>query len=111
MLIENIFMELCLAGVKVMLFLLFLLRYVGGRCGKCVSCCIFYFSHHFKARSNTRPGMDDLHFCALSYRERYELINTFCIEEVKVVVWDCDSYKSLGRMVLILVLSMNFGMC
>lgn len=55
--------------------------------------------------------MDDLHFRALSYRERYELINTFCIEEVKVVVWDCDSYKSHGQMVLILVLSMNFGMC
>jgi hypothetical protein len=69
------------------------------------------FSHHFKAHSNARPRMDDLHFCTLSYSERYELIKPFYIEEVKAAVWDCDSYKSLWRMVQILVLSKNFGMC
>jgi len=53
-----------------------------------------HFSHHFKAHSNARHGMDDLHLRTLSYREGYELIKPFCIEEVKAEVSDCDSYIS-----------------
>ena len=32
----------------------------------------YHFSHHFKARSNVRPEMDDLHFCTLYYSDSYK---------------------------------------
>jgi len=55
-----------------------------------------HFSDHFKAPRIGRPQAMDLSFRQLSYREGADLIRPFNVDEVKVAVWDCDSYKCLG---------------
>ena len=55
-----------------------------------------YFSNHFKSRGAAWPGVDELNFRKLSFVEAGMLVKSFSMEEVKQVVWDCDSYKSLG---------------
>jgi hypothetical protein len=49
-----------------------------------------------------RPENDNLHFRQLSQTESGNLIKPFSEAEVKVAVWDCDSYKSPGD-------DINFG--
>jgi hypothetical protein len=44
-----------------------------------------------------RPEVDNLHFKQLSQLECGSLTKPFSEAEVKVAVWDCDSYKSPGQ--------------
>jgi hypothetical protein len=55
-----------------------------------------HFASHFKAQNVERPNVNNLHFKRLSLSEGGILIKPFSLEEVKSVVWDCDSYKSPG---------------
>jgi len=55
-----------------------------------------HFSAHFQSTSVSRPSMENLHFKSLSVPQGVDLIKPFSVEEVKVVVWDCDSFKSPG---------------
>jgi len=55
-----------------------------------------HFSDHFQAHRMPRPSMDALQFRSLSCRQTTGLIKPFTLEEVKVVVWDCDNYKCPG---------------
>jgi len=55
-----------------------------------------HFSNHFQSRDVVTPGVEGLNFRKLSFIEARTLTKPFCIEEVKQVVWDCDSYKSPG---------------
>jgi len=60
--------------------------------------CVAVFSHfssHFKARREGRLIMDALQSPYLNHREG-SLVKPFTLEEVKVAVWDCDNFKSLG---------------
>ncbi|GAU47037.1 hypothetical protein TSUD_239950 [Trifolium subterraneum] len=57
---------------------------------------VTHFASHFKAVSIDRPGVDNLAFKQLNQVEVNSLIKPFSMEEVKVVVWDCDSFKSPG---------------
>lgn len=43
-----------------------------------------------------RPGVGHLQFRVLTCKEGSALIKPFSVDEVKAVVWDCDSFKSLG---------------
>ena len=55
-----------------------------------------HFSQHFQYVGAVRPGIDGLNFRKLSFIEAGMLTKPFCLEEVKLAVWDCDSYKSPG---------------
>jgi hypothetical protein len=55
-----------------------------------------HFASHFKALDVERPGVGNLQFRQLSQVESGSLTTPFAEVEVKVVVWDCDSYKSPG---------------
>jgi hypothetical protein len=55
-----------------------------------------HFATHFKASNVVRPGVDNLRFNRLSVVEGNSLIKPFSESQVKVAVWDCDSFKSLG---------------
>jgi hypothetical protein len=55
-----------------------------------------HFASHFKALNVERPNVDNLPFKRLSVSEGGSLIKPFSLDEVKVAVWDCDSYKSPG---------------
>ena len=55
-----------------------------------------HFKEHFAASSIIRPGVENLVFKNLSYAEGSGLIKPFSEGEVKVVVWDCNSFKSPG---------------
>jgi len=55
-----------------------------------------HFQSHFRSSSLSRPTMGNMEFKALSGREGAGLIKKFTVEEVKVAVWDCDSYKCPG---------------
>jgi len=53
-----------------------------------------HFTEHFAAPNVVRPRALDLNFRLLSYREGAELVKPFTLDEVKIAVWDCESYKS-----------------
>lgn len=75
--------------------------------------CNAIFSHfptHFKARNFDRHGTNNLQFRILSSMEGVKLIIPLRLEEVKVAVWDYDSYKSHEPYEIILVLLKSFGM-
>lgn len=55
-----------------------------------------HFSHHFKSTGAARPAVEGLNFRKLSFIEGGTLTKPFSMEEVKQVIWDCDSYKSPG---------------
>jgi len=55
-----------------------------------------HFMNHFKAQDIFRPRVDNLQFRRLSVVEGIHLTCPFNVEEVKVAVWDCDSFKSPG---------------
>ncbi|GAU50260.1 hypothetical protein TSUD_409060 [Trifolium subterraneum] len=55
-----------------------------------------YFSSHFRAGNVARTTVEGLQFSTLSLAEGVSLVKLFSIEEVKAVIWDCDSYKSRG---------------
>ena len=55
-----------------------------------------HFSNHFRNLNVVRPGVDNLPFRKLSFVEAGNLTKPFSVEEVKLAVWDCDSFKSLG---------------
>jgi len=55
-----------------------------------------HFQEHFAAQNILRPGAENLLFKQLSYAEGRSLILPFTEAEVKVAVWDCDSFKSPG---------------
>ncbi|GAU49906.1 hypothetical protein TSUD_139620 [Trifolium subterraneum] len=57
---------------------------------------VSHFASHFKAGNVERPRVDSLTFKQLHSEEVSSLIKPFSLEEVKAVVWDCDSYKSPG---------------
>jgi hypothetical protein len=57
---------------------------------------VTHFASHFKAGRWERPGVDNLQFRRLTVLEGGSVIKPFSMEEVRVAVWDCDSYKSLG---------------
>jgi len=52
-----------------------------------------HFLNHFLAPSVERPSASDLNFRTLTYREGAAIIKLFTMEELKIAVWDCDSYK------------------
>lgn len=61
--------------------------------------CTAIFSHfvaHFKAGNVDRPLVDDLHFHTILPMDGVNLIKDFSLEEGKVAVWDCDSFKNSG---------------
>ena len=55
-----------------------------------------HFSNHFKRQNVTRPGVGNLTFKTLSHVDGGGLVKPFSVDEVKVTVWDCDSFKSPG---------------
>ncbi|CAJ2652820.1 unnamed protein product [Trifolium pratense] len=55
-----------------------------------------HFESHFKAPIVERPEVDDLQFKRLNQVEIGGLTKPFTEAEVKLAVWDCDSYKSPG---------------
>ncbi|GAU46950.1 hypothetical protein TSUD_180540 [Trifolium subterraneum] len=55
-----------------------------------------HFASHFKESQVARPGVDKLQFKRLTLLEGGSLTKPFSLEEVKIAVWDCDSFKSLG---------------
>jgi len=55
-----------------------------------------HFSNHFKAPVVVHPRLADLNFRTLSYREGAALTKPFSMEELKMAVWDCDSFKCPG---------------
>ncbi|XP_045791512.1 uncharacterized protein LOC123886222 [Trifolium pratense] len=55
-----------------------------------------HFESHFQAPNVDRPGVDDLQFKRLNPMEIGGLTKPFSENEVKLAVWDCDSYKSPG---------------
>ncbi|CAJ2631793.1 unnamed protein product [Trifolium pratense] len=55
-----------------------------------------HFASHFKAINVERPRVDNLIFKRLHASVVSGLIKPFSVDEVKVAVWDCDSYKSPG---------------
>ncbi|GAU46142.1 hypothetical protein TSUD_143240 [Trifolium subterraneum] len=57
---------------------------------------VSHFASHFKAVSMERLGVDNLIFKQLTPVEGNSLIKPFSLEDVKAVVRDCDSFKSLG---------------
>jgi hypothetical protein len=61
-----------------------------------------HFESHFKANNVERPVVDNLQFRRLDPLQCGSLTKLFSVEEVKVAVWDCDSYKSSGPDELIL---------
>lgn len=50
-----------------------------------------HFLDHLQSLMMVRPQALDLNFRHLSYREGANLIRPFTLEELKNVVWDCDS--------------------
>ncbi|KEH25499.1 endonuclease/exonuclease/phosphatase family protein [Medicago truncatula] len=55
-----------------------------------------HFESHFQSQICDRPSVENLKFRSLSVLEGEGLITLFSVDEVKVVVWDCDSFKSPG---------------
>lgn len=55
-----------------------------------------HFASHFQSLNMQRLMIDDLQFNGLSYADGGGLTKPFSMEEVKAVIWDCDSFKSLG---------------
>jgi len=55
-----------------------------------------HFSSHFQSRVEERPSMAGLYFRSLSHAEGGGLVKPFSLDEVKVVVWDCDNFKCPG---------------
>jgi hypothetical protein len=54
-----------------------------------------HFSNHFKARHIERPGVRNFTFKTLSFVDGGGLVKSFTVDDIKVAVWDCDSFKSL----------------
>jgi hypothetical protein len=69
-----------------------------------------HFSSHFRHIEVEQPRVDNLCFRQLYMNESGNIIRPFTLEEVKQVIWDCDSYKSPGQMVSVSGFSSNFGM-
>ncbi|MCI16818.1 cysteine-rich receptor-like protein kinase, partial [Trifolium medium] len=57
---------------------------------------VSHFASHFKASNVERLGVDNLQFQRLSPLKSGSLTKPFSVAEVKVAVWDCDSFKSPG---------------
>jgi hypothetical protein len=55
-----------------------------------------HFSSHFRAVNTDRPRVAGLQFRTLTPVEGGTLVRPFSHEEVRVAVWDYDSYKSPG---------------
>jgi hypothetical protein len=55
-----------------------------------------HFAGHFQSTNVDRPSVANMQFRSLSVAEGVGLIKLFSMEEVKEVVWDCDSFKSPG---------------
>jgi len=55
-----------------------------------------YFAKHFKKIQGERPSVEGLEFRRIDVMDGAFLVRLFLIDEVKVTVWDCDSYKSPG---------------
>lgn len=55
-----------------------------------------HFSNHFQAPVVVCPCPVDLNFRMLSYREGSVMVKLFSLEELKMAVWDCDSFKCPG---------------
>jgi hypothetical protein len=55
-----------------------------------------HFSRHFKVVGAARPGVEGLSFRKIFCSKAGTLIKPFSLEEVRRVVWDCDSYNSPG---------------
>jgi len=55
-----------------------------------------HFSNHFQSDVVERPSPMHLNFCMLSYRDGAAFVKPFSMEELKVAVWDCDSFKCSG---------------
>jgi len=64
-----------------------------------VNVCDIVFSHfatHFKGYNIERHGLDNLHFHSLTTLEGADSTKPFTVDEVKVLGWDYDSFKSRG---------------
>jgi len=53
-----------------------------------------HFRDHFAVQNTSRLGAENLNFKQLSYAKGMSLILPFSKAEVKVAVWDCESFKS-----------------
>lgn len=54
------------------------------------------FRSHFSKKMTARPLLENLHFQALGQTENDLLLSPFTKEEIREVVWICDSSKSPG---------------
>lgn len=71
---------------------------------------IFYhFCGLFKDLKMNRPMLERFEFNRIEDEENSCLITELTEEEIKRAVWDCESSKSPGHMVLTLGLSKSFG--
>lgn len=59
-----------------------------------------FFKKHFEKRLMIKANSIQLKFKQLEDGYATMLIETFSKEEIKKVVWNCDSSKSQGQMVL-----------
>jgi len=55
-----------------------------------------HFASHYSASDVVRPGVQGLNFRKLLYAQASNLVRPFSLEEVKMVLWECESFKSLG---------------
>lgn len=53
-----------------------------------------HFKNHFRSVMVDRLGAENLNFNMIGMFETSELVKPFSLEEVKQVVWDCDTFKS-----------------
>lgn len=56
-----------------------------------------HFAINFQPTDVERPSLSHFQFCTLSVEEGVGLMKPFSLEEVKAIVWDCDSFKSSGH--------------
>ena len=55
-----------------------------------------HFQQHFASPNTHRPRAENLRFQMLYYEEGVSLTMPFGVDEIKEVVWDCESFKSPG---------------
>lgn len=55
-----------------------------------------HFAKHFQSVNVNRSSVSNLQFSSLIVAEGVSLIKPFSVDEIKAVVWDCDSFKSSG---------------
>ncbi|GAU47989.1 hypothetical protein TSUD_272340 [Trifolium subterraneum] len=55
-----------------------------------------HFRQHFQKKLHARPDISNMSFKSVSEQDRIDLVKPFLLDEIKTVVWECDSFKSPG---------------